>query len=252
MKVLIIEDEKNAFDYLSNLIKKVDPSIEVLNQIESVEESVNWFSGHSGPDLIFLDIELSDGLSFEIFQHVEVKSPIIFTTAYDQYAIEAFKLNSIGYLLKPINHSELQQALDKYEKFRPKDIESFSHQLKSIFGEVNKPKKQRCLVKRGNHFEFIPIKDIAFIYSDNGLTFLYTFEGDRHLYNNTVEGLYRELDDQNFFQINRKQIVNIHSIKKIHPHFNQRLKLELNIHTPSIEFLVSRSKLSDFRSWVDG
>ncbi|MEM9549103.1 MAG: LytTR family DNA-binding domain-containing protein [Bacteroidota bacterium] len=252
MKVLIIEDEKNAFDYLSSLLNRANPQVEIEDQLESVEEAVNWFSEDKKIDLVFLDIELSDGLSFEIFQHVEVKAPIIFTTAYDQYAIEAFKVNSIGYLLKPINQMELNLALEKYEKYRPKDLEAFSSQLKSIFGEGQKVKKQRCLVKKSNHFEFIQIKDIAFVHSDQGLTFLYTFKGERHVYNNTVEGLYHELDEEQFFQINRGQIININAIKKIHPYFNYRMKLELQNNKMDIEFLVSRSKLPDFKVWLDG
>ena len=252
MKVLIIEDEKNAYDYLSGLIKRANPTVAISDQLESVEEAVNWFTEGHEIDLVFLDIELSDGLSFEIFQHVEVKAPIIFTTAYDQYAIEAFKVNSIGYLLKPINQLELNQALEKYEKYRPKDLDAFSSQLRSIFGQGQNVKKQRCLVKKSNHFEFIQIKEIAFIHSDHGLTFLHTFNGERHLYNNTIEGLYQELDTKQFFQINRGQIVNIEAIKKIHPYFNHRMKLDLQTTKSNIEFLVSRSKLSEFKTWLDG
>ncbi|MEO1260195.1 MAG: LytTR family DNA-binding domain-containing protein [Bacteroidota bacterium] len=251
MKILIIEDEINAFLYLQTIIKKVKPEVEILAHLESVEDAVNWLSQNKSPDLIFLDIELSDGLSFEIFEHVKIESPIIFTTAYDQYAVEAFKLNSIGYLLKPIHTDDLKKALEKYERFRPKNNEEFKQQLKAVFGKISPPKKQRCLVKKGNHFEFISSSDIAFVNSDDGLTFLFTFNGHRHLYANTVEGLMNSLDPQVFFQINRGQIVNINSIKKIHPYFNQRMKLELSVSDKDIEFLVSRSKLPLFRAWVD-
>ncbi len=251
MKILIVEDEINAFLYLENITKKVRPEAEIVAHLESVEDTVNWLLKNETPDLIFLDIELSDGLSFEIFEHVKVESPIIFTTAYDQYAIEAFKLNSIGYLLKPIHADDLAKALEKFERYRPKDSGAFTEQLKDIFGKINKQKKQRCLVKKGNHFEFINISDIAYVNSDDGITFLYTFTGQRHIYANTVEGLMQNLDTQLFFHINRGQIVNINAIKKIHPYFNQRMKLELSVNENGVEFLVSRSKLPDFREWVD-
>lgn len=251
MNILIIEDETNAFEYLQTIILKAKPEVNILAHLESVEDSVNWLSQNDSPDLIFLDIELSDGLSFEIFQHVEVEAPIIFTTAYDQYAIEAFKVNSIDYLLKPIHVDDLAKAIKKFERFRPQDNPEISQQIKSLFNTINQPKKQRCLVKRGNHFEFISISDIAYVNSDDGITFLHTFKGQRHIYANTVEGLMSNLDDKQFFQINRGQIVNIDAIKKMHPYFNSRMKLELSNADGKIDFLVSRSKLPAFRTWVD-
>lgn len=251
MKILIVEDEINAFQYLRDILKKVRPDIQILAHLESVEDAVNWLMDNESPDLIFLDIELSDGRSFEIFEHVEVEAPVIFTTAYDQYAIEAFKLNSIGYLLKPIHVDDLRKTLDKFERTRPSLNVQLSAQLQSVFGKLNQQKKLRCLVKKGNHFEFINMADIACVHSDEGLTFLHTFQGQRHLYTNTVEGLMASLDSQAFFQINRGQIVNINAIKKIHPYFNQRMKLELSVLVTGVEFLVSRSCLQGFKEWVD-
>jgi two-component system response regulator LytT len=251
MNILIIEDEINAFEYLQTIILKVKPEAHVLAHLESVEDSVNWLSQNDSPDLIFLDIELSDGLSFEIFQHVVIEAPVIFTTAYDQYAIEAFKVNSIDYLLKPIHVNDLAKAIEKFERFRPQGTSEFTEHIKSLFNTVNQPKKQRCLVKKGNHFEFISISDIAYVNSEEGITFLHTFKGQRHIYSNTVEGLMGSLDTRQFFQINRGQIVNIDAIKKIHPHFNSRMKLELSNTNGKTEFLVSRSKLPTFRAWVD-
>jgi DNA-binding LytR/AlgR family response regulator len=249
MKILIVEDEINAFQYLRDSILKIRPDVQILAHLESVEDTVNWLLANPSPDLVFLDIELSDGRSFEIFEHVQVEAPIIFTTAYDQYAIEAFKLNSIGYLLKPVHVDDLRKALDRYERNRPDT--QLPAQLQAVFSQLNRQKKQRCLVKKGNHFEFINIADIACVHSDEGLTFLYTFEGQRHLYANTVEGLMGGLDGQQFFQINRGQIVNISAIQKIHPYFNQRMKLDLSVNVPGVEFLVSRSNLQGFREWVD-
>lgn len=251
MKILIVEDEINAFRYLQDMVKKIKPEAQVLAHLESVEETVNWLVENPAPDLIFLDIELSDGQSFEIFEHIEVHAPVIFTTAYDQFAIEAFKVNSIGYLLKPIHIDDLRRSLEKFERVRPDTATELSTQLQSMFRSMNQQKKQRCLVKKGNHFEFINISDIACVYAEDGLTFLYTFRGQRHIYTSTVEGLMAGLDEQTFFQINRGQIVNIEAISKIHPYFNQRMKLELSVALAGVDFIVSRSNLQAFRGWVD-
>ncbi len=251
MKILIIEDEINAFQYLQTIVKKLKPETQVLEHIESVQDAVNWLHQHEHPDLIFLDIQLSDGLSFEIFKHVEVRTPIIFTTAYDQYAIDAFKVNSIDYLLKPIHVDDLQKALEKFDQRKVQSTNNLSQQLQAVFGQLNAQKRNRCLIKKGNHFEFINTADIAFVYSEDGLTFLQTFQGGRHLYSNTVEGFYASLDSSVFFQINRGQIVNINAIQKIHPYFNQRLKLEVNPAKDDLEFLVSRPKAPAFKEWID-
>lgn len=250
MNILIIEDEINAFEYLRSMLKKIDPNVNILAHIDSVEDSVNWLHQNPQPELIFMDIQLADGLCFEVFNYVEVKSPIIFTTAFDQYAIEAFKVNSIDYLLKPIIPEDLRKAIEKYRLRRVSQEVNYSQQIQSAFSTLNKQTKHRCLVKRGNHFEFIEVSEIAFVHSESSITFLYTFDGKRHLYNNTVEGLMKNLDETLFFQISRHQIININAVQKIHPYFNQRLKLELNI--PSeLEFLVSRSKLTPFKDWID-
>ena len=251
MKTLIVEDEINAFQYLKASLKKIDPDIEVLAHLESVEDTVNWLIDNPSPDLIFLDIELSDGRSFEIFEHLEVLAPIIFTTAYDQYAIEAFRQNSIGYLLKPIHVDELRKALEKYNRLRPAPDAEAPAQLQAVFRKLNQQKKLRCLVKKGSHYEFINIEDIACVYSEDSLTFLHTFQRQRHLYTSTVEGLIAGLDQQAFFQINRGQIVNINAVDKIHPYFNQRMKLELSAPVEGVEFVVSRARVGEFREWVD-
>ncbi|MEZ5042298.1 MAG: LytTR family DNA-binding domain-containing protein [Saprospiraceae bacterium] len=251
MNALIIEDEINAFEYLKALLQKIEPSASILAHLDSVEDSINWLFKNEAPDLLFMDIQLADGLCFEIFNHVEVKTPIIFTTAFDQYAIEAFKVNSIDYLLKPINPEDLAQALQKFNSQQGHLKTHLNQQLQSVFANLNKQKKHRCLVKRANHFEFIEVVDIAFVYSENSITFLHTFDGKRHLYNNTVEGLVKTLDETLFFQISRNQIVNINAIQKIHPYFNQRLKLELKLPAEGFDFLVSRSKISQFKEWID-
>lgn len=251
MNILIIEDEVNAFEYLKTIIHKIKPEVNILANIESVEDAVNWFHQNKQPDLIFLDIQLSDGLSFEIFKHVELKSPVIFTTAYDQYAIEAFKVNSIDYLLKPIHPDDLKRAMKKFEQHHFAANSDLSARLEAVFRKVDQPKKNRCLVSKGDHYEFINIKDIAFANSEDGLTFLNTFSGKKHLYSSTIEGFMSELDPLMFFQINRAQVVNINAIQKIHMYFNQRLILEVTSAKNDMEFIVSRTKVAAFKKWAD-
>lgn len=250
MKILIIEDEINAFEYLQSIIKRIEPTGQVLAHLESVEEAVNWFYQNEAPDLIFLDIQLADGLSFEIFKHVEVVSPVIFTTAYDQYAIDAFKVNSIDYLLKPIHIDDLSRAFAKLKR-QINQTNDLSEQITRIYEQLNKQKKYRFLIKKGNYFEFVNVSDIAFIHSEDGMTFLHTFQKKRHLYNNTIERITRQLDANIFFQINRGAIININAIQKLHPYFNNRMKIELNIPHREVELIVSRPKMPIFKNWID-
>ena len=250
MKALIIEDEINAYEYLEGLMTNLISDIEIVDHIDSVEDSINFFHGDQQVDLVFMDIQLSDGLSFEIFKHAEVKAPIIFTTAYDEYAVRAFKLNSIDYLLKPISKDDLSHALQKFEETKGSNALREPEILRNILAGMNQRKRNRFLVKKGNHFEFISAQDIGFIHSEDSLTFLYTLEGRRHLYSKTIAHIEHELDTEKFFQINRKQVVNIDAVKKIHPFLNQRLKLDVLGNT-GIEFIVSRNRSTDFKNWVD-
>jgi len=247
MRVLIIEDEQNASAYLQKLLNRVASSVEVLAVIDSVEDAINWLHNNTA-DLIFMDIELADGNCFEIFKHIEVKSPIIFTTAYDQYALDAFKVNSLDYLLKPIAVEDLERALHKFKSNQKSnqfiEIQSLINQLKPTY-------KNRCLVKKGNHFEFVDVNDIAYACSEDSLTFLYTFSSKRFIYSHTLEQLAKGLNPQKFFQINRKQLVNIENIKEVHPHFNQRQLIKLNQSEQGMEFLVSRKRISQFKEWLD-
>ena len=252
MKIVIVEDEINAAEYLQTLLGKVRPQAEILTCLESVEDAINWVYQHEAPDLIFMDIQLSDGLSFEIFKHVKITAPIIFTTAFDQYAIDAFKVNSIDYLLKPIAQEELQQALDKYDTHQANASSPLAPQFQELLKQFTRQKKNRCLVKKGQHFEFIEVGEIAWVQSEDGLTFLHTFKGRRHIYNHTVERLMDMLDETAFFQINRGEIVNIQAIQKVHPYFNQRMKVELSLVVPNSELIVSRAKVPQFKEWLDG
>lgn len=248
MKTLIIEDEINAYEYLLRLVNEVQPQCTIIDHIDSVQDAINWFHTHEMPDLIFMDIQLSDGISFEIFNHIEVTSPIIFTTAYDQFAVQAFKVNSVDYLLKPINKEELKSAFTKLEN--SSSFQENTNAYQNIIQSLPRQKKNRCLVKKGNHFEFIAVDNILYINSDDSLTFLHTKNGHRHIYSKTIKDLIDSLDPNSFFQINRKQVVHINAIEKIHPFLNQRLKLEIKTGKET-EFIVSRNRMSAFKHWVD-
>ncbi len=252
MNIIIVEDELNAFNYLKKLLDKTIGTYNLLHHIESVEDAVNVFSNDPNVDLVFMDIQLADGLSFEIFNHVIIETPIIFTTAYDAYGIEAFKANGIDYLLKPVEKDELERAINKFEKIsRPNSTNNYTHQFESILKSLEAQKKQRFLVKRGSHFEFIDSNEVAVVLSQDGITLVYNKKGQRYIYNKTIEQLNGILDSRYFFQINRAQIVNINVISKAHPYFNNRMKLELNQAWLSDELIVTRSKLAEFKAWMD-
>ncbi len=253
MKVFIVEDEYNARIYLERLVTEVIPEVKILGHADSIKKAVNDLNADDMPDLIFLDIQLADGLSFEIFSHIDVNCPVIFTTAYDQYAIDAFKVHSIDYLLKPIDPADLRKALEKYERFYADNGTVVNREnIIKASRAIPQKMKQRCLVKRGGFYDYVEMEQVALVHSEDSLTFLYTKDGRRHLYNKTVEALYDELDKSLFFQINRSQVVHIASIREIHPYLNQRLLLKLDIPlSEEINVVVSRSKLSSFKGWVD-
>ena len=252
MRIVTIEDEINAYEYLISLLKKIDSKFEVIAHHDSIKSAVNYFQSNEDYDLIFMDIQIADGLSFEIFNHVHLQKPVIFTTAYDQYAIDAFKFHSIDYLLKPIHLDDLKSSITKYRELYDSSREGLLPDISQMLSKFNRPTKNRCLVKKGGHFEYVNVADIAYVCSENSITFLFTMEGNRFIYAKTVEQLYLELNQDQFFQINRSQIVNIDAIKEIHPFLNQRLSLKLGIPVPEDrDFIVSRQKLSVFKEWVD-
>jgi len=203
------------------------------------------------PDLVCMDIQLADGLSFEIFKHVNLDAPVIFTTAFDKYAIDAFKVNSIDYLLKPIHANDLFIALEKFEDRKLMSQSTGPDELKEKLSGISRSPKERCLIKRGSHFEFVKSADISYVFSEDGLTFLKTFDGKKSLYGDTVSNLFDELDKNVFFQINRAQIVNVDAISKVYPFFNQRMKVQLVQNMGDEELLVSRSKVAAFKDWMN-
>ena len=245
MKIIIIEDEKPAARLLQRRIEKL--GLEVFKSLHSVEESVEWLSNNQQPDLIFLDIQLSDGLSFEIFDQVEMNSAIIFTTAYDEYVLKAFKLNSVDYLLKPVDEEELAFAIEKFEKQREVKV-NFS-QLRNLFDQ-NKSYKERFTTKVGTSIKMINTEDVECFYSENKATYVYTKEGKNYLLDYTLDKLEEIIHPKYFYRINRGQIIRIDAIKDISVYSNSRLKIILNKFSEQ-ECIVSREKVNDFRNWLE-
>ncbi|MEE3999377.1 LytTR family DNA-binding domain-containing protein [Tenacibaculum sp. FZY0031] len=251
MYVIIIEDEKPAARRLSRMLAEL--GIKVQQMLHSVEESINWFQNNAHPDLIFLDIQLSDGLSFEIFEEVTVKSAIIFTTAYDEYALKAFKLNSIDYLLKPIDEDELIIAVDKFKEQQPlqSNIQvNIDDIRKLLINPVDRKYKKRFTIKVGQHLKIINAEDIECFYSENKATYIHTNTNRNYLIDNSLEYWQEELDPEQFFRVNRTFMVHINAIKDIVSYTNSRLQLKLQSYNDS-ELIVSRERVKDFKNWID-
>lgn len=250
MNVLIIEDEKPAARRLNRMLAEL--GVEVSQMLHSVEESIAWFQENEHPDLIFLDIQLSDGLSFEIFEHVQISSAIIFTTAYDEYALKAFKLNSIDYLLKPIDEDELKTAVTKYKEQQSKNTEvqlNFEDIRKFLGNPIDRKYKKRYTIKVGQHLKIISSEDIECFYSENKATYLHVNTNRNYLIDGALEQVQTELDPENFFRVNRTFIVQINAIKDIVAYSNSRLKIILNSYSET-EIIVSRERVKDFKNWI--
>ncbi len=254
MKTIIIEDEKPAARLLQRKLEKLNVRVEVM--LHSVQEAIDWFSNNEHPDLIFLDIQLSDGLSFEIFEKVEIKSAVIFTTAYDEYALRAFKLNSIDYLLKPIDEVELEVSILKFAAHFQKSKEGiFTSQMdfekiKKMFqNSFEQEFKKRFTVKIGQHLKVISTDEIECFFSENKGTYIHTFDNRNYLIESTLEVLEQELDTKDFYRISRKFIIPMKSIKEIVVYSNSRLRVILPTFKEE-EVIVSREKVSDFKNWI--
>lgn len=247
MKVLIIEDEKIAADYLAKRILHYDATIEILAILESVSASVKWLSVNNA-DLIFCDIHLADDLSFKIFEQIQVITPIIFTTAYDQYAIRAFKLNSIDYLLKPINEQELFNSLEKFRRanvYSPIDLQAIKHLL-----NISSAYKERFLVNTGQRLKSVSIHEIAYFLADQKIVWLVTNDNQRFIMDQTLDKLERILEPKLFFRINRQFIIGLHSIQSIIAYSKSRVKIELKPACDK-EAIVSFERSSAFKEWLN-
>jgi DNA-binding LytR/AlgR family response regulator len=251
MKTIIIEDEQLAARRLENMVKTIDPSIEITACLESVEDSVAWLKTNTHPDLIFLDIHLEDGLSFSIFEQVKVDSPIIFTTAFDEYAIKAFKLKSIDYLLKPIIQEDLKKAVAKYREWGEKNQMVDLRELYKLMQVKDKSYRERFSVVVGQKLKSISVNDIAYFFSNSGITFVAMHAKNQYSLDQSLDSLAEELDPKQFFRVNRQFLVSLPAISNIHIYPKSRLKLELNPPVPEGVF-VSLDKVVDFKKWVDG
>jgi two-component system, LytTR family, response regulator LytT len=253
MNVLILEDETLSAQRAKTLLYEHDPTISVIETIDSVEDATDWLGKNPEPDLMLVDIHLSDGLSFDLFKKIQIKSPVIFTTAYDQYAIQAFKMNSIDYLLKPLDKSELGFALGKFKALTQERKSLLTTDIQRIvqsFQGSEKKFKNRFLVKFGDNIQFKNTDEIAYFFADDKITYLVSNEGRRFIIDYKLEQLEDLLDPNFFFRLNRKFIVRIDSVQKIKTLINSRLQIFLK---PNFEqdIYVSKDKTSDFKSWLD-
>ena len=250
MKTIIIEDEKLAAERLEELILEIDPSIDITAKLTSVEKSIEYLKQNK-PDLIFLDIQLEDGLSFSIFEKINIDVPVIFTTAYDQYAIKAFRLNSIDYLLKPIKKAELKEALVKYKNIKSSYLVDFEEILKSIQNK-NASYKKRFLIQYGQKIKKVEVDETAYFYALDKNVFLTTSSGNTYPIDYTLDKLQEVIDPEKFFRINRKMIVSFSAIKNMIPFSRSRIKIELNPPEPKdVEALVSVERAPAFKQWMD-
>jgi DNA-binding LytR/AlgR family response regulator len=250
VKVLLIEDEQPAAQRLEKMLTELAPDFNIISRCDSIESSVHYLSTHSIPDLIFLDIQLGDGLSFDIFNQIYIPCPIIFTTAYDEYAIRAFEQNSIDYILKPINKDHLQRSIDKFKRIgkfgQTPDISSLLEQMNS----EQKSFKQRFMVYVGEHLYSIPTTEIAYFYSVEKSTYLATYAGKNYPLEYSLDKVEDLLSPMDYFRINRNYIVSFQSIEKINILSKSRIKITINPQT-SDDTLVSAARTPEFRKWLD-
>ena len=255
MNILIIEDEKPAARLLQRKVEKL--GLQVNTMLHSVEEAISWFQNNAHPDLIFLDIQLSDGLSFEIFEYFDkaqqhIKSAVIFTTAYDEYALRAFKLNSIDYLLKPIDEEELSIAISKFKnQFQKNTISSLDFEAikRMLVNPVEKEYKKRFSVKIGQQLKVISIDEVECFYSENKGTYIHTLDNRDYLIDSTLEVVEAEINPKDFYRVSRKFIVPLKAVKEIQVYSNSRLKIILPTYKDD-EVIVARERVGDFKEWI--
>jgi two-component system response regulator LytT len=251
MNIIIIEDEKPAARLLQRKVEKL--GLQVNHLLHSVEEAITWFNSNTHPDLIFLDIQLSDGLSFEIFETIDIKSAVIFTTAYDEYALRAFKLNSIDYLLKPIDEEELSIAISKFNnQFQKNTVSSLDFEMikKMLVNPIEREFKKRFTIKMGQQLKMIAIEEIECFYSENKGTYIHTLDNRDYLIDSTLEQLEAELNPEDFYRVSRKFIISMKSIKEIQLHNNSRLKVILPSYKAD-EIIVARERVVEFKEWLE-
>jgi DNA-binding LytR/AlgR family response regulator len=249
MNVLIIEDEHLASEKLEKMILSIDAQINVLARLESVLDTINWFNNNDKPDLIFMDIQLDDGICFEIFDAVTIDTPVIFTTAYDSYAIKAFQVNSVDYLLKPIDLEALRKAISKYRSiYQSKQIQI--EKINVLYNQIINNYKARFFVKIGNHFHSVSVNEIqCFLIRERG-TFLKTTNGKTYDIDYSLDQVQKLVDPNTFFRINRNYLIHINAIQDIYAYSSSRLGVKLKM-LDHLDMIVSREKVSDFKKWLD-
>ncbi|MCK3684818.1 LytTR family DNA-binding domain-containing protein [Maribellus sp. YY47] len=255
MRVIIVEDELHNYRLLKGMVEKLRPDWNILEWLESVKSTVAWLETNPAPDLIFMDIQLTDGISFSVFDKVQVESMVIFTTAYDEYALRAFQVNSIDYLLKPIKLEKLEQAIDKFEnliKIHNKNSENKPDYKEVLEAIVRGEKKYRTrfLISGATSYFKLDVSEIAWFYTENRVTNAVTFNGKEHVVNLTIEKLEEQLDPTQFFRTNRSTIVHINAIRKFENHFGGKLILRL-IHPFDEPIIISRLKAAEFKEWME-
>ncbi|UII34075.1 LytTR family DNA-binding domain-containing protein [Fulvivirga ulvae] len=252
MKVLIIEDEAPAFRRLQKILEEVQSDIDIVDVLDSVEESIKWFNNHNAPDLIFMDIQLSDGVSFEIFENIKITRPVIFTTAFDEYMLKAFKVNSIDYLLKPIKKEELAQSLQKFHGMRSAFGNGEHPDLSELISRIrmdDRKYKARFLARQGEKLVSVETNNIAYFQTRHGVVHLVTQQDKKYLIDQNLDELGNHLDPDRFFRANRQFLINFSTIKTVHKYHKGKLLVEL--HLPTDEPLtVSSEKAGVFRGWL--
>ena len=251
MNILIVENEIPAAEKLIRILKKIDKSITVLGIIETVEDTINRLQEKPQPDLILMDIQLDDGLCFEIFETINVDTPVIFTTAYDEYTLKAFKVNSVDYLLKPIDEKSLKSALCKYKKLYYIDKDPFRRDFRQLINEFRNQYKSRFLIKIGEKYRSVPVSEVSHFHICERNAFLSDYQGKDYGIDYSLEQLQSMLNPHKFFRINRECIINIDAIALMYSYSSSRLQLTLKNKEKSDLFIVSRDKVKDFKSWID-
>jgi len=251
MRVIVVEDEKLAAERLVDIIHQYDPNIEVVASLGSVKGSIEWLNNNDHPDLAFFDIQLSDGLSFEIFEKTIVNCPVIFTTAFNEYAIRAFKVNSVDYLLKPIDSDDLSRAIDKFKwNFTGNEVARQQEVFDKVLHLLTNNYKQRFVIRVGEHIRSVATEQILYFYSLEKATFLHTEKNRNYVIDYPLEQLEGLVDPNRFFKINRKYIITIEAIDDIITYSNSRLKIELK-HSNDPDVIVARERVKHFKKWLD-
>lgn len=252
MKVFIVEDEQPAVNRLTKMLLEAFPSIQITGQADSIEKAVSYFNNHTDDQLIFMDIHLADGLSFEIFNQTTIEAPVIFTTAYDQYPLQAFKVNSIDYLLKPIDEAELRRAIQKHEQLHGKKTENPTDQMLKLLKDLNSlSHKERIMIKRGQQLSYLKVDQIACFFAEGKFAYAVDTQYNKYILDNTLSTLENELSPRLFFRINRNLIVHIDAISKVHSWAGNRLQVELKGEA-MVDTIVSRERVTSFKEWLGG